>query len=82
MNENNHQVFIKNAETLVAEKKLVEWLKVNRWGLEKEIPEKVFNVFLNAVPEYKQAIYRKEGIPYHFYGVEFRLFPKQKKIEA
>lgn len=81
MNENK-QVFRKTAETLVAEKRLLEWLKVNRWGLEKEIPEKMFNTFLNEVSPEKRVACLQSGIPYYFLGVEFKLVRKCKKTES
>lgn len=56
-------------ETLREEKRINTYIKTDPLRLEINLHEKLFNVFLKAIPKDKQEKYRKEGIPYGEGGI-------------
>jgi hypothetical protein len=52
------------SETFATEKKINDYIKKNPLILEIPVGEKMFEVFLKAIPKDKREHYRKVGIPY------------------
>jgi hypothetical protein len=60
------QVFRKTAESLVAEKEILRYLRGNPLPMEKNISARLFNALLKEIKSEDKTTYVENGIPYNY----------------